>query len=222
MLESHDKKEVGPVLIAELMTTPVESIRADAPLEDAIVMLGRARISTLPVVDRNLRVVGIISEGDVLRQRLPQDPRAHLRPAESPPAVDHAVSDVMSSDPECATVRQDSSEVALTLSRTGWKSMPVVDDQGCLVGMVSRSDFVRALAQPDSTLAEAIIEAFAEAGHPEWRATVHHGHVTVTRPTNGLAGAAVAAAATVAGIRSVQLGARKWARQGVRRPPWGP
>lgn len=210
------------MLIAELMTTPVESIRADAPLEDAIATLGRARISALPVVDRDLRVVGIISEGDVLRQRLPADPRAHLRPTESPPAVDLLVSDVMSADPECATVRQDSSEVALTLSGHGLRSMPVLDDLGRLVGMVSRSDFVRALAQPDATLAEAIIGAFAEAGHPEWRATVHHGHVTVSRPTHGLASAAVAAAATVVGIRSVELGARTWARQGVRRPPWGP
>lgn len=209
------------MLIADLMTTPVESIRPDAPLEDAIALLARARISALPVVDPDLRVVGIISEGDVLRQRLPEDPRAHLRPTESLQALDQRVSDVMSADPECATVRDDSSEVALTLSRRGWKSMPVVDDRGRLVGMVSRSDFVRVLARPDAELSDAVISAFARAGHPEWRATVEHGHVTVSRPANGLAGATVATAATVAGIRSVELGARTWPQR-VRRPPWCP
>lgn len=193
------------MLIVDIMTTPVESISPDAPLEDAIDTLARARVSSLPVIDHDLRVVGIITEGDVLRQRLPADPRAHLRPTESPPALDQLVSDVMSADPRCATDHQDSSEVALTLSRRGWKSMPVVDERGRLLGMVSRSDFVRALSLPDATLSDAVVRAFAQAGHPEWHATVHHGHVIVSPAPNDLTGAALATARTVAGVRSVAL-----------------
>jgi len=193
------------MLIAELMTTAVQSTHPDTPLESVITVLGRDRISALPVVDEDHRVVGIITEGDVLRQRLPEDPRAHLRLTPRLPARDLQVRDVMSADPQCATARQDSSEVALMLSRRGWKSMPVVDDHGKLVGMVSRSDFVRALSHPDTALAESVHDAFVAAGHPEWQATVRHGHVTVSNPADDLAAAAVATAATVAGIRGVEL-----------------
>ncbi|WP_353950209.1 CBS domain-containing protein [Knoellia sp. S7-12] len=204
------------------MTKPAESIHPGATLEDAIAKLGRARISALPVVDRDRRVVGIISEGDVLRQRLPADPRAHMIPSAPTSAGEPSIEAVMTADPQCATPRQDCSEVAFTLARRGWKSMPVVDDDGRLLGMVSRSDFLRALAQPDAVLSTAVHNAFTQAGHPEWRAVVHHGHVTVSPHAGDQDGAAVATAATVAGIRSVELGARRWAAQGARRPPWGP
>ena len=219
---TNDKEEVGHVLVAEVMTAPAESIHPGATLDDAIAMLGRARISALAVVDGDQRVVGIISEGDVLRQRLPADPRAHLRPSAPTSTAEPRIQELMTTGPSCATPQQDSSEVALTLARRGWKSMPVVDDEGRLLGMVSRSDFLRALSQPDSVVTTAVHGAFAEAGHPEWRAIVHHGHVTVSPRAGGMTGAAVAVAATVAGVRSVEIGERKWPTQGVGRPPWGP
>ncbi|MEO7270087.1 MAG: CBS domain-containing protein [Knoellia sp.] len=193
------------MLISDLMTSTVESIRREATLEEAITELGRARVSALPVVDRDHRVVGIISEGDVLRQGLPADPRAHLRPVRPTWAVERAVHEVMTPNPQCATARQDSAEVALTLARRGWKSMPVIDEESRLLGMVSRSDFLRELSQPDAEVATAVHDAFVTAGHPEWHATVNHGHVVVDSSGDGLAVAAVATAATVPGIRSVEL-----------------
>lgn len=192
------------MLISDLMTSSVESIRDDATLEEAITVLGRSRVSALPVVDRDHRVVGIISEGDVLRQGLPADPRAHLRPVRPTWSVERKVHEVMTRDPQCATARQDSAEVALTLSGRGWKSMPVIDDEGRLLGMVSRSDFLRELSRPDAMVAADVHDAFVTAGHPEWHATVNHGHVVVDSPADGLAAAAVATAATVPGIRSVE------------------
>ncbi|MEO7268747.1 MAG: CBS domain-containing protein [Knoellia sp.] len=213
---------MGTVLVTEIMTAPAESIHPEATLEEAITKLARARVSALPVVDRDHLVVGIISEGDVLRQRLPADPRAHLRPVAPTRAVEREVHEVMTADPQCATARQDSAEVALTLAGRGWKSMPVIDEESRLLGMVSRSDFLRALSQPDAMVAAAVHDAFAEAGHPEWRATVQHGHVTVSPRAGRLGGAALATAATVAGVRSVEVGERLWGTQLVGRPPWGP
>lgn len=204
-----DEEEVGTVLVAEIMTAPAESIHPEAKLEEAIRALGRARISALPVVDQDQHVVGIISEGDVLREQLPADPRAHLRPTAPTSAIEREIQEVMTADPECANSRQDSAEVAITLARHGWKSMPVVDEEGRLVGMVSRSDFLGALSRPDTILADAVHDAFAKAGHPEWRATVRHGHVTVSPRAGHLGDAAMATAATVAGVRSVELGERQ-------------
>jgi CBS domain-containing protein len=193
------------MLVADVMTSPVVSVRRGAPLENAIQLLGAAGISALPVVDAELRVVGIVSEADILREPLPSDPRAHLRPSEATVRRDRTVDDVMTVDAVCVTTHADCSDVALALADTGWKSMPVVQD-GRLVGMVSRSDIMRSLAVPDTVITQAVLGAFAAAGHPEWAAVVRSGHVTVDPPDADLAEAALATASTVPGVRSVQLG----------------
>lgn len=193
------------MLVTDVMTAPALSIRRGAPLEDAIRLLGTAGITALPVVDEEQRVVGIVSEADILREPLPRDPRAHLRPSEATVVRDHTVDEFMTVDPVCVTAHADCSDVAQTLADTGWKSMPVVDG-GRLVGVVSRSDILRFLSVPDAALTLAVHGAFAAAGHPEWVAVVHSGHVTVAPPSHDLADAALGTAATVPGVRSVQLG----------------
>ncbi|KGN40703.1 CBS domain-containing protein [Knoellia aerolata] len=193
------------MLVADVMTSPALSLPLGAPLEEAIAILGRSRISSLPVVDEHGVVVGIVSEGDVLRDQLPRDPRAHLRASLPTLARDRTVDDLMTADPRCVTSATDSSEVAQTLAAKGWKSMPVVDDGGHLVGVVSRSDILRAMAVPDVELVAAIQQALAEAGLPEVTASVTGGHVTVHPDRSDLGPAAMAVAATVPGIRSVQL-----------------
>lgn len=193
------------MLVADVMTSPAVSIRRGAPLDDAIQLLGAAGITALPVVDAELRVVGIVSEADILREPLPPDPRAHLRPSESTLRRDRTVDDVMTFDAVCVTTHTDCSDVALALADTGWKSMPVVED-GRLIGMVSRSDILRSLAVPDTVITQAVLGAFAAAGHPEWVAVVRSGHVTVDPPDTDLGDAALATASTVPGVRSVQLG----------------
>jgi CBS domain-containing protein len=193
------------MLVADVMTSPVVSVRRGAPLEDAIHLLATAGISALPVVDPELRVVGIVSEADILREPLPRDPRAHLRPYDPTVRRDRTVDDVMTVDAVCVTSHADCSDVAAALADTGWKSMPVVAD-GRLVGMVSRSDILRSLAVPDTVITQAVLGAFAAAGHPEWAAVVRSGHVTVDPPDRDFAEAALATASTVPGVRSVQLG----------------
>jgi CBS domain-containing protein len=193
------------MLVADVMTSPAVSLPRGAPLEEAIQLLGTAGISALPVVDPDQRVVGIVSEADILREPLPRDPRAHLRPSEATLRQDHTVDEVMTVDAVCATPHSDCADVAQALADTGWKSMPVVDD-GRLVGMVSRSDILRSLAVPDAVITLAVQRAFAAAGHPEWSAVVHSGHVTVAAPDADSVEAALATASTVPGVRSVQLG----------------
>lgn len=193
------------MLVADVMTRAVVSIRRDAPIEDAIDLLGTAGVSALPVVDAEQRVVGIRSEADILREPLPGDPRAHLRPTEGTLPAELTVDEVMTVDAGCVAAHADCSEVALTLADPGWKSMPVVD-AGRLVGMVSRSDILRELAVPDTVLTEAVHRAFAQAGHPKWTAVARSGRVPVAPPGGNLVHAALATASTVPGVRSVQLG----------------
>ena len=85
------------------MTSPALSVPRGAALEEAIAILGRSGISSLPVVDEQGAVVGIVSEGDVLRDQLPRDPRAHLRASLPTLARERTVDDVMTPDPRCVT-----------------------------------------------------------------------------------------------------------------------
>ena len=193
------------MLVSDVMTSPALSVPLGAPIEVAIAILGRSSISSLPVVDEVGAVVGIVSEGDVLRDQLPQDPRAHLRAPLPTLARDRTVNDVMTADPRCVTPTTDSSEVAQLLARRGWKSLPVVDDEQHLVGVVSRSDILRVMAVPDAELVQAIDRALIEAGIPSVSVQVSGGHVSVSPDVPELGPAALAVAATVPGIRSVQL-----------------
>src|ERR1035437_7648747 len=72
------------MLVREIMTSPAYSVHEDASLEEALKLMATARVTGLPVVDGGGRVVGIISEADLLKEDLEPDPRAHARPARQP------------------------------------------------------------------------------------------------------------------------------------------
>jgi CBS domain-containing protein len=194
------------MLVREIMTSPAYSVREGASLEAALAMMATGRVSSLPVVDGAGRVVGIISEADVLKEGLEPDPRAHMRlvppPSRPLPAT---VAEVMTPLPY--TVREDSdvSELASVFARTGWKSVPVVRDER-LLGVVSRSDVIRAMARPDIEIAEEISTAFGEIGLKAWHADVLAGvvHVTGTASDRERA-AAMSIVQSVRGVRRVTL-----------------
>ncbi|HSI92057.1 MAG TPA: CBS domain-containing protein, partial [Jiangellaceae bacterium] len=68
------------MLAHEIMTSPVVTVEPDLPLKDAIRMLDKHDITAMPVLDDRERLVGIISEADLLRSEIVSDPRAHARP----------------------------------------------------------------------------------------------------------------------------------------------
>jgi hypothetical protein len=115
---------------SDVMSTPVITVPPEAPLREVARTLAERRISAVPVVEGE-RVVGIVSEADVLR-RLPGD-------------IGCPASEVMTRD--LATVAPDTplEDVAATLAARGIRRVPVVKE-GRLVGIVSRANLVHALA----------------------------------------------------------------------------
>jgi len=193
------------MLVREIMTSAAYSVHADAPLETALRLMATARVTGLPVVDGDRRVVGIISEADLLKAELEPDPRAHARPArrsaESPLAT---VGQAMTVDPH--TVREDTdvAELAHTFAHTSWKSVPVVRGD-VLVGVVSRSDVIRALSRPDQETASEISRTFAEMGFHNLRVEVIDGVAQIAGATSDRErAAAIAIAKSVRGIRKVR------------------
>lgn len=122
------------MLVREIMTSPAVTIRPIDEVAEAARVLNRLSLTTLPVVDHDLRLLGIISEADVIG--------SHGR-LDVP-----LVSDVMTRDVFTAQADDDLSTVVALMSRTVLKSLPVLL-RGRVVGVISRRDLVRAMTRGD-------------------------------------------------------------------------
>ena len=136
------------MLAREIMSTDVITVTPETSVQAARALLAEHRISCLPVLADG-QVVGVVSESDLIRFAVPPDQRAHERTLVVntiwPPST---VSQVMTAEPYLAHGGSDVADIARAFEVMTWKSVPVVD-HGALVGVVSRSDVLRALAVAD-------------------------------------------------------------------------
>ena len=141
----------------ELMTPDVITIGPDAPLKEAARRMIEARVSGLPVTDDSGALVGIVTEADFVKEeagrRSAQRARL-LRWLHREPVTDdeHWVRDVMTSHVITLPADADHAEAARVMEHEGIKRIPVVDETGRLIGVISRSDILRAFARPDSEI----------------------------------------------------------------------
>ncbi|XAS75692.1 CBS domain-containing protein [Dermatophilaceae bacterium Sec6.4] len=191
------------MLVREVMTRSVFSLPADATINDAIRLLTTERISCVPVVDGDGRVMGVVSESDLLQAPLEPDPRAHMRPVTAPPPRPSRVDEVMTASPFTTREQADVAQVAKVLAERGWKSLPVVRENR-LVGIISRSDIIRTLSRRDAQISRDVTANLASYGQPDWCAEVRDAQVTIHGPQSARdAHLAETLAASVAGVRRV-------------------
>ena len=112
------------MLVGEIMTSPAVTVRDDASPQVAMSLLARRRLTLLPVVNAQGRLVGVVSEADLLSLPEPPDPRAHLRrvpPVTAKPAP-RAVAELMTSTPQTTLILR-----LIRLNVTaGWRLSPSV------------------------------------------------------------------------------------------------
>jgi len=189
------------------MTTTVRTVGPGSPVDEVLDLLITYHLTALPVVDGQA-VVGVVSEADVVRALVARDPRAHARPVggeEPPPRL---VEEVMSSPAGTVRPEDDVHDVLVRFAAHGWKSAPVLDG-GRLVGVVSRSDVVRALYRPDDTVAAAVEECVRDIGGTHWDVSVRRGVATITGPRDAEErDVAARVARTVPGVRHVVVSGR--------------
>lgn len=191
------------MLVGEIMSRPAFSLPITATMNEAHRLLAGAKVSCLPVLGEDEQVVGVVSESDLLRTPLEHDPRAHLRSVAQPPARPRRVEAVMTRNPFTTREHADVADVAVVFAERGWKSIPVTHE-GRLVGVVSRSDVVRALYRSDEEIRSEVRRRLAVDGSPAWRVRVRDAEVTVSNlRTAQDARLAESLAATVRGVRRV-------------------
>jgi CBS domain-containing protein len=142
--------------VRDLMSREVRTVTPDTPVAEAVEMLIGKSYRALPVVDAERRVVGILTDGDLLaRLGLPDaSVQSALTAAELGRELDllrrsgQAVADLMVSP--VVTIGADAAvaDAVRLMTARGIKRLPVVERGGALAGIVSRVDVLRALAQP--------------------------------------------------------------------------
>jgi len=143
--------------VSDVMTRDVITVKKDMNIKDVARLLSEKRISGVPVVDDLNRVIGIVTEADIIfqtGQKRSRGLREFLReligephPKDiKEPLSDLRVEDIMSTPVITATSDMDIRDVAAIFAEKRIKRMPVVDSEGRLIGIISRQDIVRAVS----------------------------------------------------------------------------
>ena len=171
--------------VKDVMTSPVLSVESESPISQAIQLMLEKRISGLPVLDGQGRLVGIVTEGDFLRRTETGTQRRRSRwlefligpgrlADEYTRSHGRKVIDVMTPDPVTINEQTSLEQVVQIMEKHRIKRLPVLREQK-LVGIVSRANLLHALAgvasdiKPVTTSDEAIREQLlAELGRQSW------------------------------------------------------
>lgn len=149
--------------VKNVMTTDVATVRADALFKDIVRILDQRDVSAVPVLDADSRVIGVVSNADLLpKQGAQEQSDTHSPMAWFQRHWDRARStattagELMTSPAH--TIGPDATVVdaAKVLDHHAIKRLPVVDDTARLLGIVSRRDLLNVFLRNDSDIAAEI------------------------------------------------------------------
>jgi CBS domain-containing protein len=148
--------------VSEFMTTDVLAVRADELIEDAVQQLVERGISGAPVVDDGGRLVGILDDSDlilseakvhapsaieILGAYIPVPGTIRRFEEEVRHALGQTVADLMDPDPPSIGPDATLEDVATQMLARNVSRVPVVDEDGMVIGIVSRGDLVAAIGR---------------------------------------------------------------------------
>lgn len=146
--------------VAQVMTHNPIMVNPQTPLKQAIQILSEKQISGLPVVDDMGKLVGIISETDLMWQETGITPPAYIMFLDSViylqnpatyerdlhKALGQTVGEVMSNNPITISPDQSLKAAAKIIQDHKVRRLPVVDDAGTVIGILTRGDIIRTMA----------------------------------------------------------------------------
>ena len=147
--------------VKDVMTTRVIWVKQDATFKEMAAVLRQYRVSALPVVDDAGRVIGVVSDADLLAKKALADPgvmaemlhRKDVRKAEGLTA-----GDLMTHPAVTAAPGDPVEQAARMMHFMRVKRLPVVNSGGQLVGIVSRSDVLAVFDRPDEDIRKDIAD----------------------------------------------------------------
>jgi CBS domain-containing protein len=150
-------------IVRDVMTTNVAAVPKTATFKEMAIQLREHRVSAFPVVDSDGKVVGVVSEADMLAKEALDfggQGRASgfLRHLEKDKAAGITAANLMTRPPVTVGPHDSVSDAARLMYARRVKRLPVVDDDGRLVGIVSRADVLSGYSRPDADICHDITE----------------------------------------------------------------
>ena len=134
-----------------VMTRGVVSVRPNATFKQIATLLAEHRISAVPVTDYQDRIIGIVSEADLLTAQATPEPRRFPWQRGSR-TVSTVATDLMTTPAVTIGTGTDVTSAARLLAARNIKRVPVVDADNRLLGIVSRHDLVKVFTRPDDEI----------------------------------------------------------------------
>lgn len=146
--------------VETVMTRDVVSVLPDTTFKEIATLLSDNDISAVPVTDFQGRVIGVVSEADLLRRYEPPPARHRWQRRVAPfPRMRrerYLATELMTTPAHTVGTGTSIVMAARLLTNRGIRRAPVVDADGALVGIVSRHDLVRVFVRPDEDIADEI------------------------------------------------------------------
>jgi CBS domain-containing protein len=174
--------------IVELMTRDPIAVGPETPLKDVAAILLEHGISGVPVIGERLEVLGVVSEADIIAKEVGPDPRDRRligwllggRYVDRQKIEARTATEAMESPAITVGAGETVAEAARLMTELGIKRLPVVDDEGVLIGIVTRTDLVRAFTRADEEIEREIRQMLLETlwlDEPGLQLTVERGEV---------------------------------------------
>ncbi|MFE0515659.1 CBS domain-containing protein [Streptomyces sp. NPDC058964] len=180
----------SPHRVSDVMTHAVVAVGRKALFKDIVERMSEGEVSALPVLEGDGRVIGVVSEADLLpkeefRDSDPDRFTQARRLSDLARAGALTAEELMSAP--ALTVHADATlaEAARIMALRHVKRLPVVNDEGLLEGIVSRGDLLKVFARPDNDLADEIRRDVVDLLFP---APVEPVHITVSEGVARLTG----------------------------------
>jgi CBS domain-containing protein len=146
--------------VADVMSRNPVVVRPETPLTEAIKILAERRISGLPVVDDSGKLIGVISETDLMWQETGVTPPAYIMFLDSViylqnpatyerdlhKALGQTVGEVMTKDPITVSPDKSLRDAAKLMHDKNVHRLPILDSEGQVIGILTRGDIIRAMA----------------------------------------------------------------------------
>lgn len=203
--------------VADVMTTDVVTVNEETPYREIVDLLTTRGISAVPVVDGDGRVLGVVSEADLLHkietEGNPEGRRVfegRRRRARRTKATAVVARDLMTAPAVTVLPGTLIPSAARRMDAEHVKRLPVTNDLGRLVGIVTRSDLLKVHLRPDADIRHDIVEGVLHRvlaiREGVVRVEVHEGVVTLTGELDRRSAALAAArlAQSVPGVVAVE------------------
>ncbi len=161
--------------VDDVMTATVVTVGRDTPYREVVDRLMGAGVSAVPVVDDFRRILGVVSEADLLckielsdQEQRPRLFESRRRRSERSRAEARTAGELMTSPAVTALTGTTVTAAARRMDGEAIKRLPVIDDVGRLIGIVSRGDLLKVHLRPDEDI-RAEITRRSCTGYSWWR-----------------------------------------------------